>query len=51
VEAAALLGMSERHFRRLRDAYAEGGAAAIVDRRRGKAASNRAPEAIKERCG
>jgi transcriptional regulator GlxA family with amidase domain len=51
VEAAALLGMSERHFRRLRDAYGEGGAAAIVDRRRGKAASNRAPEAIKERCG
>ena len=25
VEAACLLGMSERHFRRLRDAYAEGG--------------------------
>ena len=48
VEAAALLGMSERHFRRLRDAYAEGGAAAIVDRRRGKAPSNRAPEAIKD---
>jgi len=48
VEAAALLGMSERHFRRLRDAYAEGGAGAIVDRRRGKAPSNRAPEAIKD---
>jgi len=48
VEAAALLGMSERHFRRLRDAYAEGGAAAIVDRRRGKAPSNRASEAIKD---
>ena len=35
--------MSERHFRRLRDAYAEGGAEAIVDRRRGRPASNKAP--------
>lgn len=48
VEAAALLGMSERHFRRLRDAYTEGGAAAIVDRRRGKRPVNKAPEAIKD---
>lgn len=48
VEAAGLLGMSERHFRRLRDAYAEGGAGAIMDRRRGKAPSNRAPEAVKD---
>jgi hypothetical protein len=31
VGAAELLGLSERHFRRLRDAYLEGGAAAIVD--------------------
>jgi hypothetical protein len=34
VEAAALLGISERHFRRLRDAYLEGGAEAIIDKRR-----------------
>jgi hypothetical protein len=40
--------MSERHFRRLRDAYAEGGAAAIVDRRRGKTPSNKAPETVKD---
>src|SRR3954465_15299251 len=33
VEAGALLGMSERHFRRLRDAYEERGAEGIVDRR------------------
>src|SRR4051794_4034730 len=34
VEAGALLGMSERHFRRLRDAYEAHGAEGIIDRRR-----------------
>jgi Winged helix-turn helix len=43
VEAAELLGMSERHFRRLRDAYEERGAEGIVDRRRGRASGRRAP--------
>ena len=43
VAAAQGLGLSERHFRRLYEAYEEGGAEAIVDRRRGRAASNRAP--------
>lgn len=43
VEAAALLGMSERHFRRLRDGFEEGGAEAILDRRQGRRASNKAP--------
>jgi hypothetical protein len=42
VAAAEALGLSERHFRRLYDAYEEDGPAAIVDRRRGRAASNRA---------
>src|SRR3954451_13916726 len=42
VEAGALLGMSERHFRRLRDAYEERGAEGIVDRRRGRASGRRA---------
>jgi transposase len=46
VEAAALLGVSERHFRRLRDAYLEGGAEAIIDKRRGRPASNKAPAKI-----
>src|SRR4029453_13059557 len=36
VEAGALLGMSERHFRRLRDAYEERGAEGIIDRGRGR---------------
>src|SRR4051812_40337468 len=42
VEAAELLGMSERHFRRLRDAYEAHGADGIVDRRRGRASGRRA---------
>ena len=41
VEAAELLGMSERHFRRLRDAYEERGAEGIIDRRRGRASGGR----------
>src|SRR5215210_1512279 len=40
--AAELLGMSERHFRRLRDAYEERGAEGIVDRRRGRMSGRRA---------
>src|SRR4051794_41966369 len=40
--AAELLGMSERHFRRLRDAYEAHGAEGIVDRRRGRASGRRA---------
>ena len=46
VDAAGLLGMSERHFRRLRDAYLEGGAEAIIDKRRGRPASNKVADAI-----
>src|SRR4051812_12596130 len=34
--------MSERHFRRLRDAYEERGAEGIIDRRRGRASGRRA---------
>src|SRR5581483_5245881 len=37
VDAALALGMSERHFRRLRDAYEAEGAEGLVDRRRGRA--------------
>src|SRR4051812_17668250 len=43
VAAAELFGMSERHFRRLRDAYEERGAEGIVDRRRGRALGRRGP--------
>ena len=42
LEAAEVLGLSERHFRRLRDRYAADGAAGIVDRRLGRASSRAA---------
>jgi len=42
-EAGELLGLSERHFRRLRDAYEVRGAEGLVDRRRGRASGRRAP--------
>src|SRR3954454_16653145 len=41
VEAGALLGMSERHFRRLRGAYEERGAEGVTDRRRGRTSGRR----------
>jgi transposase len=44
VEAAELLGISERHFRRLRDRYEAAGAEGLIDRRRGRA-SGRGPSA------
>ncbi len=39
--AADLLGISERHFRRLRDRYEAGGAEGLIDGRRGKASGRR----------
>lgn len=42
-EAAEFLGMSERHFRRLRDRYEAEGAEGIVDKRLGRASARRAP--------
>lgn len=43
VEAAEVLGMSERHFRRLRDRYEAEGAEGLIDRRRGRASGRRVP--------
>lgn len=43
LEAAELLGMSERHFRRLRDRYEANGAEGLIDRRRGRVSGRRAP--------
>ena len=37
IEAAEVLGISERHFRRLRDRYEAEGAEGLIDRRRGRA--------------
>ena len=41
--AAVQLGMSERHFRRLRDRYEAEGALGLADRRVGRASQRRAP--------
>jgi len=43
LEASEVLGMSERHFRRLRDRYEAEGAEGLVDRRLGRASARRAP--------
>src|SRR6202048_310196 len=43
IEAAEFLGISERHFRRLRDRYEAEGAEGLIDRRRGRASGRRAP--------
>jgi transposase len=42
-EAAEILGMSERTFRRWRDQYEGEGGAGLLDRRLGKASARRAP--------
>ena len=42
-EAGEMLGLSERHFRRLRDAYEADGAEGIIDGRRGRASGRCAP--------
>jgi transposase len=43
MEAAAVLGMSERHFRRLRERYEAEGAEGLIDRRRGRVSGRRVP--------
>jgi len=41
IAAAELLGIGERHFRRLRDRYEAEGAEGLIDRRRGRASGRR----------
>jgi len=45
VEAGERLGFSERHFRRLRDAFEEHGEDGLIDRRRGRVSPRAADEA------
>ena len=45
VEAGELLGFSERHFRRLRDAFEDRGEDGLIDRRRGRVSARAADEA------
>jgi transposase len=49
MDAADLLGMSERQFRRYRDRYEEEGPGGLVDRRLGKPSPKRVPEAEQKR--
>jgi len=45
VEAGELLWFSERHFRRLRDAFEERGEDGLIDRRRGRVSARAVDEA------
>jgi len=49
VEAAELLGVGERTFRRWRDRYVEDGLDGLLDRRMGRPSGKRAPEAELDR--
>ena len=46
MKASELLGISDRHFRRLLKAYKNEGLTALISRRRGKPSNNRIPEEI-----
>jgi transposase len=43
LEAALMMGVSERHFRRMRDRYEDEGIEGLVDKRLGKASARRVP--------
>lgn len=47
VNAAEMLGISDRHFRRLLKAYKEQGAAGLLSKKRGKPSNRRLPEKLK----
>src|SRR5580765_1576469 len=48
-QAAEIIGISDRHMRRWRERYEEGGFRALFDRRRGKPSPKRVPVAVVER--
>jgi len=48
MEASDLLGISDRHFRRLWKNYQKEGVSALISKRRGKPSNNRLPEEIKQ---
>jgi transposase len=48
-QAAEIMGISDRHMRRWRERYEEGGFRGLFDRRRGKASPKRVPMAVLER--
>ena len=48
-QAAEIIGISDRHMRRWRERYEEGGFRGLFDRRRGKPSPKRVPMAVLER--
>jgi transposase len=48
-QAAEIIGISDRHMRRWRERYEEGGFRGLFDRRRGKPSPKRVPVAVLER--
>jgi transposase len=48
-QAAEIMGISDRHMRRWRERYEEGGFRGLFDRRRGKPSPKRVPMAVLER--
>ena len=48
-QAAEIIGISDRHMRRWRERYQEGGFRGLFDRRRGKPSPKRVPMAVVER--
>lgn len=50
MDAAELLGISDRHFRRLWKAYQTEGAAGLISKARGRPSNNRLPESLKKRA-
>ena len=48
-QAAEIMGISDRHMRRWRERYEEGGFRGLFDRRRGKPSPKRVPMAVVER--
>jgi transposase len=48
-QAAEIIGISDRHMRRWRERYDEGGFRALFDRRRGRPSPKRVPMAVVER--
>jgi transposase len=50
-QAAEIMGISDRHIRRWRERYEEGGFRGLFDRRRGKPSPKRVPMAVLELYG
>lgn len=49
VKAAELLGITDRHFRRLWKSYQKEGPSALISKKRGKPSNNRKPPKLKEK--